>query len=163
IGGTVPDPREAGLGGFLGGLLFSVLLLMNCVTLYLSSAQTEGAEGPMLKIFDSIHPVASLLTVIVVFLKVYNTALGTFYALARAPPARRGDVRRACQPLKLSRAGDGIRRDGDDPDREHPVAEGARHDRGGERSTLRHGGRAYAAHRSRGALPPPARGDAARR
>ncbi|HLQ80166.1 MAG TPA: hypothetical protein VK122_03655 [Brachybacterium sp.] len=89
IGGTVPDPREAGLGGFLGGLLFSVLLLMNCVTLYLSSAQTEGAEVPMLKIFDSIHPVASLLMVIVVFLMIYNTAIGMFYALGRRLTASR--------------------------------------------------------------------------
>lgn len=89
IGGTVPDPREAGLGGFLGGLLFSVLLLMNCVTLYLSSARIEGAEVPMLKIFEAIHPIASLLMVIVVFLMICNTAIGMFYALGRRLTASR--------------------------------------------------------------------------
>ena len=41
------------------------------------------ADVPMLKLFESMHPVASLAMVFVTFLMIYNTTISMFYALGR--------------------------------------------------------------------------------
>lgn len=89
IGGTVTDPREAGRGGLAGGILFTVLLLMSAFTLYFSIGGVGGAEVPMLKIFEDMHPVAGIVMAVVVFGMIFNTAIGMFYALGRRLTARR--------------------------------------------------------------------------
>jgi uncharacterized membrane protein YkvI len=83
IGGSNPNPREAGWGGVAGGALYTVLLLMAAAILYLNIARIGAAEVPMLELFDSMHPALGYVMVVIVFAMIYNTAIGMFYALGR--------------------------------------------------------------------------------
>ncbi|MBE8526784.1 hypothetical protein ILP97_56585 [Amycolatopsis sp. H6(2020)] len=83
IGGNNTDPREAGWGGLAGGILYTVMLIMAAVTLYANTAVVGDSSVPMLKLFEHIHPVLAQIMVWIIFLMIYNTAIGMFYALGR--------------------------------------------------------------------------------
>ncbi|AKK10294.1 YkvI family membrane protein [Corynebacterium uterequi] len=89
IGGTMFNPRVAGRGGFLGGLIFSVLLGISAVTLFLAIDTVGGDALPMLTLIDTIHPLLGQIMAVVIFGMIFNTALGMFYALAKRLSARR--------------------------------------------------------------------------
>lgn len=88
IGGSTPNTREAAWGGLMGGLIYLMLVIMSAVLLFLNIDVVGQAEVPMLAIFDAIHPVASTVMVIIVFLMIFNTAIGMFYALGRRVTVR---------------------------------------------------------------------------
>ncbi|MDO4918105.1 hypothetical protein [Kocuria sp.] len=83
IGGNTVDPRDAGRGGLLGGVVYTVLLLMNAFALLVNFEAVGDADVPMLKLFETIHPVAAIAMVVVTFLMIYNTCISMFYALGR--------------------------------------------------------------------------------
>ncbi|WIW67275.1 hypothetical protein OH783_08570 [Kocuria rhizophila] len=83
IGGNTLDPRDAGRGGLLGGVVYTILLVMNAFALLVNFDAVGDADVPMLKLFESMHPVASLAMVFVTFLMIYNTTISMFYALGR--------------------------------------------------------------------------------
>ena len=83
IGGSEPRTREAGLGGLIGGVIFTALLLMNAGTLFLNIEEVGDSSVPVLKVFDHMNPLFSTVMVWIIFLMVYNTAIGMFYALGR--------------------------------------------------------------------------------
>ena len=83
IGGNTPNPRIAGWGGVLGGLVYTILLLMNATALLVNYDAVEGSDIPMLMLFETIHPVAALCMVFVTFVMIYNTCISMFYALGR--------------------------------------------------------------------------------
>ena len=83
IGGNTLNPRDAGRGGLLGGVVYTILLLMNAFALLVNFEAVGDADVPMLKLFETIHPVASLFMVFVTFLMIYNTTISMFYALGR--------------------------------------------------------------------------------
>ena len=83
IGGNTLDPRDAGRGGLLGGVVYTILLVMNAFALLVNFNAVGDADVPMLKLFESMHPVASLAMVLVTFLMIYNTTISMFYALGR--------------------------------------------------------------------------------
>ena len=83
IGGNTLDPRDAGRGGLLGGVGYTILLVMNAFALLVNFDAVGDADVPMLKLFESMHPVASLAMVFVTFLMIYNTTISMFYALGR--------------------------------------------------------------------------------
>lgn len=83
IGGSTANPREVGLGGLMGGLLYTVMLLMSAVTLLLNMDKVEGSDVPMLSMFDTIHPILASIMVWIIFGLIYNTCIGMFYALGR--------------------------------------------------------------------------------
>lgn len=83
IGGNTPNPREAGWGGLLGGLIYTVLLLMNAVIMLVNYDAVGDAEVPMLQVFETIGPLAALGMAFVTFVMIYNTCIGMFYALGR--------------------------------------------------------------------------------
>lgn len=88
IGGNMFNPRVAGRGGLLGGLIYSVLLLISAVTLFLT-VETVGADDmPMLTIINQLNPVLGQVMAVVVYGMIFNTALGMFYALGRRLTAR---------------------------------------------------------------------------
>lgn len=91
IGGNHPNLRQAGRGGLAGGVLYTVLLLMSALALYLSIEQVGDADIPMLQLMVSIHPALGHVMVVVVFGMIYNTAIGVFYALGRRLTANRPD------------------------------------------------------------------------
>ena len=83
IGGSTANPREVGLGGLMGGLLYTVMLLMSAVTLLLNMDKVEGSDVPMLSMFETIHPILASIMVWVIYGLIYNTCIGMFYALGR--------------------------------------------------------------------------------
>lgn len=83
IGGSTPNTREAVWGGFSGGLLYMILVLMVVALLYLNIQDVGQAEVPMLSLFESIHPAAAAVMVVIVYLMIFNTVIGLFYALGR--------------------------------------------------------------------------------
>ncbi|WP_226346898.1 YkvI family membrane protein [Agilicoccus flavus] len=95
IGGNYPNLRQAGRGGIAGGVLYTVLLLLSALALYLNVEQVGGADIPMLALMASIHPVLGHAMVVIIFAMIYNTAIGMFYALGRRLTANRpGGYRR---------------------------------------------------------------------
>ncbi|WP_448854048.1 hypothetical protein [Corynebacterium frankenforstense] len=83
IGGNYLDPKITGLGGLLGGVAYMVLLVMITVLVYLALPLTEGSDVPTVALLGQIHPALGVISVVVVFLMIYNTAIGMFYALGR--------------------------------------------------------------------------------
>ena len=60
-----------------------ILVLMVVVLLYLNIQDVGQAEVPMLSLFESIHPAAAAVMVVIVYLMIFNTVIGLFYALGR--------------------------------------------------------------------------------
>lgn len=83
MGGNYLNPREAGIGGFIGGIAYTVLLLMLAFTLFLTFDQVGEASVPTLSMFNAINPVLGSMAVWIIYLMVYNTSIGMFYALGR--------------------------------------------------------------------------------
>ncbi|SQG64528.1 hypothetical membrane protein [Corynebacterium renale] len=83
IGGSYLSPREAGLGGLVGGICYMALLLMMVVMMYFGVETIADAEVPTLKIFDQIAPWMALVVVWIIYAMIYNTCIGMFYALGR--------------------------------------------------------------------------------
>lgn len=83
IGGSFLSPREAGLGGFVGGVAYTILLMMMVVMMYFGVDMIADAEVPTLKIFEQIAPWLALVVVWIIYAMIYNTCIGMFYALGR--------------------------------------------------------------------------------
>ncbi|MBD4423968.1 hypothetical protein GUG96_00605, partial [Xanthomonas citri pv. citri] len=80
IGGSITHPSEASLGGLTGGLMYTALLLMASTLLYLGYAEIGRADVPMLRLSASIAPWLGWAMVVVIYLMIFNTAIGVFYA-----------------------------------------------------------------------------------
>ena len=81
--GSHMNPAQAGRGGLLGGIIFAVLLMILTFILFMNMEDIMGADMPLLKVFDSMHPAVGVFVSIVIYLMIYNTAVGLFYALGR--------------------------------------------------------------------------------
>ena len=69
--------------------MYTVLLLMASMLLYLGYAEIGRADVPMLRLFASIAPWLGWAMVVVIYLMIFNTAIGMFYALGRRLTADR--------------------------------------------------------------------------
>ena len=78
IGGNLPNTREARWGGFFGGLMCALLVVTAAILLCLRIPEVTGSDVPMLKTFESIHPAAASVMVVIIFLMIFNTAIGMF-------------------------------------------------------------------------------------
>ncbi|MCF4007011.1 hypothetical protein L1O03_07440 [Corynebacterium uropygiale] len=83
IGGSYINPKDTGRGGLLGGAIFTILMLLSSITLFLNMDEIQGSSVPMLQIFQNMNGWASYLVVWVVYGMIYNTCIGMFYALGR--------------------------------------------------------------------------------
>ncbi|MDR7329166.1 YkvI family membrane protein [Corynebacterium guangdongense] len=83
IGGNHFSPKAAGVGGLLGGLLFSVLLGVLAFVIFFNMDKVAGMDFPLLGVFDAMHPTVGLVVSIIIYLMIYNTAIGMFYALGK--------------------------------------------------------------------------------
>lgn len=91
IGGTHLNPREAGVGGLLGGAIFGGLLIIVSVALFYSVEAVGGDDMPMLTIVDRVNPTLGVAMAIVVYGMIFNTAIGMFYALGKRLTRNRKD------------------------------------------------------------------------
>ncbi|OFT57673.1 hypothetical protein HMPREF3151_07250 [Corynebacterium sp. HMSC05H05] len=81
--GSHMNPAQAGKGGLLGGIIFAVLLLILTFILFCNMEDVMDADMPLLMVFDNMHPAVGVFVAIVIYLMIYNTAVGMFYASGR--------------------------------------------------------------------------------
>ncbi|MDN6707332.1 hypothetical protein [Corynebacterium glyciniphilum] len=83
IGGNHVNMRDAGRGGLLGGVIYTILLILAVFTLLANIETVAGDDVPMLTLFNSMHPAMGYVMVFIIFAMIFNTAIGMFYALGR--------------------------------------------------------------------------------
>lgn len=83
IGGDNSNPREAGMGGLIGGVMYLLMMLAASVALYFNIEQVGKSDLPMLELFAHIHPSLGYVMTAIIFLVIFNTAIGMFYALGK--------------------------------------------------------------------------------
>lgn len=81
--GSQMNPAQAGKGGLLGGIMFAVLLMILVFILFFNMEHIMDADLPLLMVFSTMHPAVGTVVSIVIYLMIYNTAVGLFYALGR--------------------------------------------------------------------------------
>mgnify|MGYP006999048221 CR=1 FL=1 len=81
--GSHINPAQTGKGGLLGGIIFAVLLMILVFILFFNMEHIIDADLPLLMVFDTMHPAIGTAVSIVIYLMIYNTAVGLFYALGR--------------------------------------------------------------------------------
>lgn len=80
MGGTVKERKIAGLGGFFGGIMLGVLIILINIALFVKMDVVGGTAMPTLELAKQIHPVVGILMSIALLGMMYNTAVGMLYA-----------------------------------------------------------------------------------
>ncbi|MBG9454637.1 membrane protein [Lysinibacillus sphaericus] len=80
MGGTVKERKVAGLGGFLGGIMLGILIILINIALFVKMDVVGGTAMPTLELAKQIHPVVGILMSIALLGMMYNTAVGMLYA-----------------------------------------------------------------------------------
>lgn len=83
IGGNHLDPKVAGVGGFMGGALFGLLLIITTLALFLEIDNIKSADMPMLTLINNISPTLGVVMAVIIYGMIFNTAIGMFYALGK--------------------------------------------------------------------------------
>lgn len=83
IGGTNWDPRTAGWGGFVGGVLFSVILILLTFGMLFRIDTVAGEDLPTLALITALNPQLGVFSAIVTYLMIFSTTLGVFYSLGK--------------------------------------------------------------------------------
>lgn len=89
IGGDHVNPREAGFGGILGGIIYFIMMALAGFSLMMNVESIGDSDIPMLMIVDSISPTLGAIMAVIIYLMVFNTAIGMFYALGKRLAAGR--------------------------------------------------------------------------
>lgn len=77
------DTKSSRLGGILGGVIYAVMLALLVASLLIQVESVNGTDMPLLAVIDNVDPVLGFIMTWVIFLMVFNTCLGMFYALAK--------------------------------------------------------------------------------
>ena len=77
------DTKSSRLGGILGGVIYAVMLALLVASLLIQVESVNGNDMPLLAVIDNVDPVLGFIMTWVIFLMVFNTCLGMFYALAK--------------------------------------------------------------------------------
>ncbi|BAU95476.1 membrane protein [Corynebacterium suranareeae] len=88
IGGSMFNPRVAGRGGLVGGLILGFLIIISALTLFAAVEKVGQDDMPMLTIINQLSPFAGQIMAVVIYGMIFNTALGMFYALGRRITAK---------------------------------------------------------------------------
>lgn len=83
IGGDNISPREAGWGGIVGGIIYSIMMGLAGFSLLMNSDKAQGSDIPMLSLVDSVNPTLGSIMAVIIYLMIFNTAIGMFYALGK--------------------------------------------------------------------------------
>ncbi|GAA5188910.1 hypothetical protein [Ferrimonas gelatinilytica] len=81
-GGAIHSPKTAALGGLLGGLTLGGLMLLMSMALLSHVEVIAEASMPMLALAQSFSPNLALGLSIVMFLMIFNTAVGALYSFS---------------------------------------------------------------------------------
>ncbi|STC70268.1 YkvI family membrane protein [Corynebacterium pilosum] len=88
IAGSHMNPRHAGTGGLIGGMVFSSLLVILVFVLFFNMEGVVGSDMPLLMVFDNFHPVVGTVVALIIYAMIYNTAVGMFYGIGRRMSAK---------------------------------------------------------------------------
>lgn len=77
------DTKSSRFGGILGGVIYAVMLALLVASLLIQVKSVNGTDMPLLAVIDNVDPVLGFIMTWVIFLMVFNTCLGMFYALAK--------------------------------------------------------------------------------
>ncbi|MDK8879539.1 hypothetical protein [Corynebacterium sp. MSK008] len=77
------DTKSSRLGGILGGVIYAVMLALLVASLLIQVESVNGNDMPLLSVIENVDPVLGFVMTWVIFLMVFNTCLGMFYALAK--------------------------------------------------------------------------------
>lgn len=83
MGGDEFDTKSSRLGGFLGGIIYVAMLALLVVSLLMQVESVNGNDMPLLVVIQNVDPVLGFIMTWVIFLMVFNTCLGMFYALGK--------------------------------------------------------------------------------
>ena len=83
IGGDNISPREAGWGGVVGGVIYSIMMGLAGFSLLMNSDKAQGSDIPMLSLVDDVNPTLGAVMAVIIYLMIFNTAIGMFYALGK--------------------------------------------------------------------------------
>lgn len=83
IGGSNWNPRAAGWGGFVGGAIFGVILILMTVGLLLKVDEVADADLPTLALINDLNPYLGVFASIATYLMIFSTSLGVFYSLGK--------------------------------------------------------------------------------
>lgn len=89
IGGDHVSPREAGWGGIVGGFVYAILLGIAGFVLLMGAGKIVGSDVSMLVLVNEMGDTTGILMAVVIFLMIFNTAIGMFYALGKRLSAGR--------------------------------------------------------------------------
>ncbi|MCZ9296540.1 YkvI family membrane protein [Corynebacterium yonathiae] len=89
MGADTLNSKQAGRGGFFGGLLFSGMLVLLVIALLLSVEDVWDADLPTLAMLNEIHPWLGTAAAVFIYLMIFSTAISNFYGMARRLSARR--------------------------------------------------------------------------
>ena len=77
------DTKSSRIGGVLGGAIYVALLALLVASLLMQVESVNGHDMPLLTVLENVHPTLGFVMTWVIFLMVFNTCLGMFYALAK--------------------------------------------------------------------------------
>ncbi|MDD7585571.1 MAG: hypothetical protein SPK00_11355 [Corynebacterium glucuronolyticum] len=83
IGGNNWRPKEAGWGGFFGGVLFATILLIMAVALLFRVEDVADADLPTLLLITQVHPALGPIAAIATYLMIFSTCLSVMYSMGR--------------------------------------------------------------------------------
>lgn len=83
IGGNSFNPKAAGIGGFLGSVIYAVMLVLAAFGLFKKIDVVGKDDVPMLSIINEIHPVLGTVMSLVIVGMIFNTAISMFYAFGK--------------------------------------------------------------------------------
>lgn len=87
LGGEELDPKEAGIGGLLGGAIAGLLGVLISFTLFIRVKEVYNLDIPMLHVINEISTILGIVMAIIIFGMIFNTGISLFYALARRFPS----------------------------------------------------------------------------
>lgn len=83
IGGNILDNRAVGVGGFIGGIIYLLLLGLLATSLFMVAPTVNGQDLPVLTLINEVNPALGYIMTFVIYGMVFNTAVGMFYAMSK--------------------------------------------------------------------------------
>lgn len=83
MGGDEFDTKSSRLGGLIGGAIYMIMLALLVVSLSIQVQDVNGDDMPLLTVIQNVDPVLGFIMTWVIFIMVFNTCLGMFYALGK--------------------------------------------------------------------------------
>ncbi|WP_152655483.1 hypothetical protein [Oceanobacillus sp. CFH 90083] len=80
MGGSETNGKQAAIGGFLGGLLCGVLVLVSNMAIYLNIDSVASLQMPTLGLATQISPLLGVIFSVALFGMIYGTAVSMFFS-----------------------------------------------------------------------------------